>query len=247
MKDRIKKIIVENQNQNVKTKKRNFQFANTNKIVTLIGSRRVGKSYILFNKMNELKNKGLQDKILYINFEDERLYNIKLEELNLILEAYFELFPENLNAEIYIFFDEIQTISNWELFIRRLYDSKKYIIYLTGSSSKLLSKEIATSLRGRTLSFTIFPLSFKEFLNFKEVKLDKNYIYSHKVYTIKKYFNEYLEFGGFPEILNEDLKIEVLQSYIDLIIYKDLIERYNIRNITILKSLLFFLLSNVSK
>ncbi|MFT4244387.1 MAG: ATP-binding protein [Candidatus Woesearchaeota archaeon] len=247
MKEIIKKIILENQNLNITTKARDFKFPQTQKIVTLIGSRRVGKSYILFNKMNELKSQGMQDKILYINFEDERLYSIKLEQLQLIIDSYFELFPHNLHKEIFIFFDEIQNIPNWELFIRRLYDSKKYTLFLTGSSSKLLSKEIATSLRGRTLSFTIFPLSFKEFLNFKGVELDRNYLYSDSVYSIKNYFNEYIRFGGFPEILEEDLKFEVLQSYLDLTIYKDLIERYKIRNITLLKSLLFFLLSNVSK
>lgn len=128
-----------------------------------------------------------------------------------------------------------------------MYDNKKYKIYLTGSSSKLLSKEIATSLRGRTLSFNIFPLSFKEFLTFKELKIEKNYLYSDQRYTIKAYFNEYLKYGGFPEILFEELKFRVLQSYLDLTIYKDLIERYNIRNIILLKSLLKFLFSNISK
>nr|MDA3854765.1 ATP-binding protein [Candidatus Woesearchaeota archaeon] len=173
--------------------------------------------------------------------------NLKLEEFDLIIQSYFELFEENLDKTIYIFFDEIQNITNWELFVRRLYDNQNFKIYLTGSSSRLLSKEIATSLRGRTLSFNIYPLSFVEFLRFKELELEKNYLYSKQIFKIKKYFEEYLEFGGFPEILSEELKFEVLQSYLDLTVYKDLIERYNIRNIILIKSLLKFLFSNISK
>lgn len=248
MKEIIKKIILENQDLNVKNKPRDFKFLiKTNKIISLIGPRRVGKSYLLFNEMSELKKKGFKSNILYINFDDERLLPLSVKDLDLIIESYFELFPENLNSQIFVFFDEIQNIIHWELFVRRLYDKNNLKIYVTGSSSKLLSKEIATSLRGRTLSFNIFPLSFKEYLEFNDIKLDSNFKYSSQRFLLKKEFKNYLKYGGFPEIIFEELKFKTLQSYLDLTIYKDLIQRYSIRNLTLLKYLIKFLLSNISK
>ncbi|PIS39463.1 MAG: ATPase [Candidatus Nealsonbacteria bacterium CG08_land_8_20_14_0_20_38_20] len=220
----------------------------TNKIITLSGPRRAGKTYYFYQIIKKLKEKIDFSRIIYVDFEDDRLFPLAIKDLDDLMEAYFELYPENKAKEIYYFFDEIQNIDNWEIFIRRIYDKEKAKIFLTGSSSKLLSREIATSLRGRTLNYQIFPLSFKEFLNFKGVKPDKNSAYSKIRFQIKKLFQEYAIFGGFPEVVleSDDLKMAVLKNYYDLIIYRDLVERFAVRNVNFLKSLSKYLLTNVS-
>ena len=220
----------------------------TNKIITISGPRRAGKTYYFYQLIQKLKKRVPIERIIYTNFEDDRLFPLNLEDLNSLTEAYFELYPENKKKEIYCFLDEIQNIKNWELFIRRIYDKEKVKIFITGSSSKLLSQEIATSLRGRTLNYQIYPLSFKEFLRFKNIKIERNFIYSQKRFQIKKMFEEYVVFGGFPEIVleKENLKLSVLKNYYDLTIYRDLVERFAIRNIDFLKSLIKYSLTNFS-
>ena len=138
----------------------------------------------------------------------------------------------------------MQVIDQWESFIRRIYDKEKVKLFITGSSSKLLSKEIATSLRGRTLSYEIFPLSFHEYLDFKGILLERNFEYSTKRFTLMKQLELYSLNGGFPEVVNnEESKGVILQNYYDLFIYKDLVERYNIRSISALRSLAKYLLT----
>lgn len=220
----------------------------TNKIIAVFGPRRVGKTYYFYQLIQALRSKISKERIIYINFEDDRLFPLELKDLDNLIEAYFELYPENKNKLVYCFFDEIQNIKNWELFVRRIYDKEKVKIFITGSSSKLLSQEIATSLRGRTLSYQLFPLSFQEFLRFKGIKLEKNFFYSSQRFYIKKMFEEYLIFGGFPEVVLEakNLKRSVLKNYYDLTIYRDLVERFSIRNISFLKSLMKYCLTNIS-
>ncbi|HRS42765.1 MAG TPA: ATP-binding protein [Candidatus Diapherotrites archaeon] len=228
--------------------KRDLVLPNTNKITTVIGNRRVGKTFYFYQLITELLNSKInKNQILYINFDDDRLYPLKLSDLDDLLESYYELFPENKNKMKYFFFDEIQNIKNWELFIRRINDKEKIKLFLTGSSSKLLSHEIATTLRGRTLSFNLYTLNFKEFLEFKNITFKKEDIYSSKRYTLQKLFLEYLNNGSFPEVvLEKETKKEILNNYYEMFIYKDLVERYSIRNIDLLKQLSKYLLTNVS-
>ena len=175
---------------------------NSNKIISIYGPRRSGKSFYFFSLIQKLLKQEISiDRIVYLNFEDDRIFPLNYKELNLLLEAYFELYPQNKQELIYLFFDEIQNIVNWEIFIRRIYEKEKVKLFLTGSSSKLLSREIATSLRGRTISYRLFPLNFKEFLNFKQIKMKEDFKYTSQKYTIKKLLNEYLEWGSFPEVV----------------------------------------------
>lgn len=227
---------------------RSLIISESNKIISLVGNRRSGKTYFFYQLIEKLLAKGIaKNQILYVNFDDDRLYPLKLSDLDDLLERYYELFPDNKNKIKYFFLDEIQNIENWELFVRRLNDKENIKIYLTGSSSKLLSQEIATSLRGRTLSYNLYTLDFKEFLEFKNFKFTKNDIYSSKRYQLKKFFLEYLTDGSFPEVVLEDhLKKEILNNYYDMFIYKDLVERYSIRNVDLLKKLSKYLLTNVS-
>jgi len=246
MKELFKRLITDFIERDLDVIDRNYDIPlDTKKIVSLIGVRRSGKTYILFQLIKKLRKKGLKKNILYINFEDDRLIGISYKNLDELIEAYFELFPEKRNEKIYIFLDEIQEVEYWEKFVRRIYDTLNSQIYITGSSSKLLSKEIASSLRGRTISYDIFPLSFKEFLSFKNLKIN---LYSSKnISFIKNAFNDYLIKGGFPEIVleeNEDIQIRTLRDYVDLIVYRDIVERYNIKNLSLLKLLLKYIFSN---
>jgi uncharacterized protein len=210
---------------------------NTNEIVTVIGPRRSGKTYLLFKKIEDLLTAGTDiNDLIYLNFEDERLYGMKIQELDLILQAVRQLDSEGKIENKYFFFDEIQNIVGWEKFIRRMDDTISKNTFITGSNSKLLSSEIATSLRGRTIKTEVFPLSFQEFLNFKKVKVNSNSS-SGKVILLKN-FEEYLQIGGFPRIvLNQDnyQRVQILQEYYNVMIQKDISERYNINNQLALK------------
>lgn len=175
-----------------------------NKIKVIYGVRRGGKTYFLF----QIINKHFKDDFIYINFEDERLINIALDELNELLKIALSI--KNTKN---LFFDEIQSVDNWDKFVRRLNDSG-FNIFITGSSSKLLSKEIATSLRGRNLKTEILPLNFKEFLKFKNFNVKKRYSTIEKA-ELLKYLNEFIKFGGFPEITlidDENIKKKFLKN-----------------------------------
>ena len=247
MKEAFKRVITDFLERDLKgIKPRDIDIPlESNKIVSLIGIRRSGKTYILYDLINKLRENIKKENIIYINFEDDRLFGIKLQDLDDLLNGYFELFPNKKDEKIYLFLDEIQEVNKWEKFVRRVYDTLNVQIFITGGFSKLLSKEIASSLRGRTISFEVFPLSFKEYLEFKEININ---LYSTKSLNfIRHHFNNYLIEGGFIEIVLEDdksIKRKILQDYLDLIIYRDLIERYGIKNLTLLKFMIKYLFSN---
>ena len=233
--------------ENFDVKPRNIQPPiDTKKIITLIGVRRCGKTSIFYHMINQLIEKIEKTKILFLNFEDER-FELNSDELDLILQAYMELYPSYKLSECYFFFDEIQNIPNWEKFIRRMYDTISKNIFITGSNSKLLSSEIATSLRGRSLNFEIFPLSFREYLSFKDIEVD---FYSSKSLAfIKNAQESFLKNGSFPEILflEEIYANKTLQEYFNVLLYKDLAERYNITNTVALKFFLKRIISSSTK
>ncbi len=217
------------------------------KIISLVGVRRSGKTSFLFNLIGKLKNMGIDlRKVLYLNFEDERL-DLKTGELDLILQAYRELYPDLNLKECYLFFDEIQNIENWEKFIRRVYDSTTKNIFITGSNARFLSSDIATSLRGRTLSYEVFPLSFREYLHFNNIGIDLHS--SRSLAKINNSLYKYLDNGGFPEVINYDEKLreKVLQEYFNVMIYRDLVERYEIRNAAVLKFFIKRVLASSTK
>ncbi|WP_457590700.1 ATP-binding protein [Geoglobus sp.] len=219
---------------------------NINKAITVIGLRRVGKTYLLYQTMQELLKSLRLENIFYVNFEDNRLEGISSKDLSRIVELYKKYNPES--KTMYLFFDEIQSVAGWEKFVRRLLERRDVRVFITGSSSKLLSKEIATSLRGRSLSFKLFPLSFREFLAFKGFEAKEPFIEDERG-RIERDLEEYLQFGGFPEIVNYDvhLKIRTLQEYLDMVVYKDLVERYGIEKISVMKALIRLLVKNFSK
>jgi len=218
---------------------------NVNKIVSLIGVRRCGKTYVLYDLIHQLRQIVDLENIVYVNFEDDRLFPISLHDLDDLINAYYEMYPEKRKEKVYFFFDEVQNIKNWELFIRRIYDTLDVQIFITGSSSKLLASELATSLRGRTITYEIFPFSFKEYLDYKNIKI--NLHASKSISFIKNAFNTYLFNGGFAETFDVDKSIRrrILKDYMDMIIYKDLIDRYAIKNHVLLKHLIKYFFVNM--
>lgn len=213
----------------------------TMEVVVLTGVRRSGKSCILNLIANKLNT---QDNFLYLNFEDPFF----IENNNpLIIEKFIAVFEEYFNKNLkYLFFDEVQNIKKWEKTVRKLRDSGRYKIFLTGSSSKLLSREISTLLTGRHLSYEILPLSFKEYLAFNNFnKLSKKDLAVEEM-TIKRYFRSYQKEGGFPEIALVK-NFELLKNYFYDILYKDIVVRHDIREKETLERIALFLLSNYSK
>lgn len=175
-----------------------------------------------------MKSPGLtQENMLYINFEDERLSDISSDSLGEILDAYFELYPEKKPL---IYLDEIQVVYGWEKFARRLADSK-YRVMITGSNAKVLSSEIATTLGGRYIPKEVFPFSFREYLEYKGIELDRNWIYDQGACSqISNTFDHYFTNGGLAESFNLEDKREYLNSLCQKILLGDIVERNKVRN-----------------
>jgi len=209
-------------------------------IISIIGPRRSGKTFYFYQLI-----KGLpREKVMYIDFEHPLFEDFTSKDTITLLK----LQREAVGDPEYIFFDEVQNIPGWEKSVRYLQD-EGYHVFVTGSSSKLLSKEIATSLRGRTLKYALFPFSFREFLSAKRFKVRKH-LSSRKEGEIKALLREYLSWGGFPQVVmeeEEEIRRRILSEYLDLIIYKDLVERYGIRNLHVLKLLVRALMRSFSK
>ena len=248
MKELFKKIItdfIEKEIKGIVPREYNIPLE-SKKVISLIGVRRSGKSSILFDCINTLRETTARENMIYLNFEDDRLFPLKLEHLDLILESYFELYPHKREEKIYLFLDEVQVVEGWELYVRRIHDNFDISIFITGSSAKLLSTEIATSLRGRTISFEIFPFSFAEYLAYKNI--DVNLHSSKSLSFIKNSFESYLIDGGFAETIGEESYIarKILSDYLELIVFKDIAERHNISNTALLKHLNKYCFTNVA-
>lgn len=216
------------------------------KAFVLIGMRRCGKTWSLYQHMHDLMEKGIQKKqLLYLNFEDERLIDMTVKDFQTILDVYFELYPECDGKKLFFFFDEIQEVPDWEKFVRRLLDKEEMQIYISGSSAKMLSTEIATSLRGRTLAKEIFPYSFSEYLIRAKCEMPKH-LSTKQQAAMRAYVNDYLQRGGFPETFDMDqaLLIETIQNYLEVVIYRDIVQRHKVTNIAALRRLLLFCLQN---
>lgn len=212
------------------------------KATVVMGMRRTGKTWFCYQKMRELIDSGTdKSRLLYLNFEDDRLLGFNAGDFQTILDLYYARFPENKDRLCHFFFDEIQAVEHWEQFIRRLIDNEKVQITLTGSSSKLLSAEIATSLRGRTASCELFPFSFEEYLNAAGLlpNLPQHFASAHLA-KIRKGIREYFQRGGFPETVHysDRDRTETLQSYVDAVLFRDVVERYRVSNVLLLRHLI---------
>jgi predicted AAA+ superfamily ATPase len=264
--DMLKEIILDFQEIDLPTGvPRRVEVSNVpGKATVCIGVRRSGKSTFMFQLMKKLQDSGVsRQNILYLNFFDDRLHhlqhhylqhhnlqhhNLQHHNLGVILEAYFSLYPEKKNAEkVYCFFDEIQVVPGWEPFIDRLLRMEKCEVYITGSSAQMLSREIATQMRGRALSWEMFPFSFREFLDYKGIESDGSFS-TKKRLIIQKAFEEYWETGGFPEVagLSRMLRIKTHQEYWGAMLFRDLVERHDISHPKAVTDLAHWLVDNTS-
>jgi predicted AAA+ superfamily ATPase len=242
MKELFKKIILERQEwfNSVDLVERDVsieEFAN----YAFTGLRRAGKSYMLYQIIKQVSQKHGLEEILFINFEDERLLEVSSDDLQYITEAYYELFSH----KPILFLDEIQNVSNWQKFVRRLTDSN-YRVYITGSNAQMLSHEIASTLGGRFINKEILPLSFPEYLKFCGISFTQNFKYKNERFQIIRAYEDFLVFGGFPELVKFKNKREFLSSVYQKLFYGDIIARYKISNATMLKLILKKLAESVN-
>lgn len=224
----------------------NTKILKTKEIIIITGARRCGKSYLMKLIWQKIKKEQkINDKqYLCFNFEDERLINFNSNDFNTVIESYLELSQPDTKKMIYLFFDEIQNIPNWDKFLNRLRENKKYKIFVSGSNATLLSKEISSKLTGRNIPITLHPFSFKEYVWVKMPQFQENDIYDQeKRIKIKRIFGEYLKNGGFPEIIRTGYR-PLLQEYFKNIIYRDIVLRYRIRHEASLREITNFLLTN---
>jgi len=218
-----------------------------NKIDTVIGMRRSGKTWLLFQIISDLLSSEIpKESILYLNLEDERLLPMTASDLRQIPDIYYRRYPHLRDRSCTFFFDEIQNIPGWEQFIRRLLDTENIHICLTGSSAKLLSREIATSLRGRSIATEIFPFSFLEALEHAGIDTGGGKRPGAKKRALlENRLVAYLLEGGFPEVqkIDAEYRVRILQDYLDVVILRDLVERHQISNIFPLRYMIRHLLN----
>jgi predicted AAA+ superfamily ATPase len=215
----------------VKEIKRNIKLNFTSYITSIIGPRRVGKTFIMLKTAKELLSKNKQ--VIYAPFDEPTLRNLSVREFAKLVRSEY---PTN---KVYLFLDEIQEWKNWDFNLRWMHDVKDFIITISGSSSTLLSSEIPTRLRGRYLSKMILPLSFSEIVNTRPLTF-------REVGKIINLLKNYLKYGGFPEIWIYKSR-ELIISLLETIFYKDIIDRYSIKDVELFKDVFYYLVSNYSK
>lgn len=219
----------------------------TGKVIGLAGVRRSGKTFLFFDTIRRLMEQGVdRRRIVYLNFEDDRLHPILAIELDLVLRCLRELYPEMLNQRVFIFLDEVQNVSGWERWVRRIQDTEDVEVFITGSSSQLLTRDMATALRGRSITLEVFPLSFREVLNFRGIEVIPHSAENESV--VSGALESYLAWGGFPEIViaDETLRPLILEEYASLMFYRDVVERYGVRNERLMRELLRHVFRNTA-
>ncbi len=219
-------------------------------IITITGIRRCGKSTLAKEAINHLVESGTEPtNILFVNLEHPYFLEYRHDPnyLNTIYDTYLKLF--NPQGRVYVIFDEIQYIDQWQVYIKSQYESKDIKYIITGSNSSMLSNELNTLLSGRSLGIHLDTFSFGEFLDFRNIPHATELERITNKIEIFKAKEEYLKWGGFYEVMeveDESIKKEILLSYIKNILYQDIIPRYNIRNSEVVERLLFYLLSNIT-
>lgn len=221
-----------------------------NKAVTLIGMRRSGKTSFLWQELARRHAAGVaREGLLYFSFEDERLAGMTARELGLVVEEYYRLNPDWRDGRrATFFFDEIQAVPGWESFARRLLDSEAIDLFLSGSSAKLLSREVATSMRGRAVEAVVYPFSFREVLRHhgREPKKPAGRLTKAERSALDRHLLDYLWTGGFPEAqgLEDRDRLELLKGYVDVVLLRDIIERHAVSHPLALRWLVRQLLGN---
>ncbi|MFO7618183.1 MAG: ATP-binding protein [Thermoplasmata archaeon] len=218
------------------------------KAVSIIGPRRAGKTYFLFDLMGRLTDVAKNEK-LYVNLEDDRLLSFELEDMDAFLNTYYEMYPKSREGTLHLFLDEVQNVHGWERFVRRVMDTENVRVYISGSSSKLLSKEIATTMRGRAISYLMLPFSFREYLRVRGTEVG-DYLSSDTRARLLHNLDEYLKWGSFPEIVlddDENSRLRTLREYVEIMLMRDLVERHRIKNTKVLRMLFSAMLASYAR
>ena len=232
---------------------REIEYAEKLRAATVVkGMRRTGKTYVTYQRMQSLIASGVTiEHIVHLNFEDDRIRMMKAEDLKSINEVHAELYPEAAGGKCWYFLDELQNVEGWEAYARRLLDSPRITLCLTGSSSKLLSEEIATEMRGRSIPIEVFPLSFSEFLRFNGIleRIPAGGYTARESGLLRKAAGVYFERGGFPDVqdVSDRMRAAILQGYVDAVLYRDIIDRHEIPNVQALKYTLEYLFHNFAR
>jgi len=210
------------------------------KVHAVIGMRRAGKTTFLRQLQAEWRNSIPPERVVYLSFDDDRLADLPMEQLSLLLEEYYRRYPELRGREtVHWLLDEVQLVNGWERFVRRVLDTERVEIVVSGSSAKMLSREVHTSLRGRGMETVIRPFSFREFMRHRGTGPTRHVHEFTAVdrSLIEKEFREYLAVGGFPEAqgLSGELRVDLLQGYVDTVLFRDIVERYGITQIAALR------------
>lgn len=222
---------------------------NRKKIITIPGVRRCGKSTLMEIAINNLVKEGVsRERILWLGFDDERLRNMTSEELDEVIVAYMEMFPDIPIKDVYMFFDEIQLIKDWEYFVLRLYKTYCKNIYVCGSNATMLSTELCSALRGYPLEYETYPLSFNEYCRFK--KIGTNAFLEQDKARLRVAFEEYNRGSAFPEIVltsSRSEQLKLLHGYFDTMLLKDLAEHYKISNTGVVRYFVKRIMANLTK
>ncbi|MCX6260677.1 MAG: ATP-binding protein, partial [Bacteroidia bacterium] len=253
-KRKIKELIVEHKERAISVESfipRNAaldaqKYFRQKEIHIITGVRRCGKSTLMRLLMNKLlvEEKVKKENILYLNFEDDRFLEFGYNDFQTLYEAFLEI--ESPEGKKYFFLDEIQNVMGWQRWVNRLYEFEEIKVFITGSSASMLSGEVATALTGRNRMIELYPFSFNEFLEANGLIIKEKYILmGEKRARANKLFNDYMEIGGFPEVVKTK-DTSILQNYFKDIIYRDVIARYAIKNVREIKELALFLASNLS-
>jgi len=220
------------------------------KAIAVIGARRTGKSTYLWQVLSERLAKGYpRESLLFFSFEDERLAGMKANDLQILVEEYYRLYPQLREKHKVVFFlDEIQSVPGWETFVRRLLETENIEVFVSGSSARLLSREVATSMRGRAMEALIHPFSFREYLRHlnSEPKKDVSRLTKSDRSELEKNLRDYLLNGGFPETvgLNPRDRFDLLRGYVDISLLRDVIERHKVSHPVTLRWMIRHLLAN---
>ena len=209
----------------------------------IVGMRRSGKTWFLWQCLRDRLDAGVaREGLVYFSFEDERLAGMESAQLSWVLEEYFVRFPQFRDQrQATFFFDEIQVVPGWETFIRRILDSEKVDVFVSGSSARMLSREVASALRGRATETVIYPFSFREHLRHRGIEPpdDPAFVPKARRSELEGAFREYLAIGGFPEAqgLAALERLTLLQGYVDTVVFRDVVERHGMSNVVALRRL----------
>ena len=217
-------------------------------IIAIAGPRRAGKTWYMYQLIEELLAKGSwsREDILFVDFEDYRLADFTAADAETLFTAFQQVAGK---APTFVFFDEIQQLPGWSRVLRTLHNQNRYKIVVTGSNAGLLERDIATELRGRCRNILMMPFSFREFLRFQRISYDERTLLTPARGKVLKAFEHYLQVGGFPEVVKKETiseKRELIQNYYRTIFYRDILERYNVKAKAVLDAVMRYSLNTFS-